>query len=87
MTVRLDDGKLVIEGVSPVEDAEVLLERLQAQPGLPVDCSGCPAMHTAVLQVLMAANATIVGACGDDLVRRWSGFGAPASVHAPHPRE
>lgn len=75
MTIRLEDGAIVIDGVSPVEDAEVLLEKLQEHPGTPVDCSRCPSMHTAVVQVLMAANATIRGACGDDFVRLWTGFG------------
>lgn len=75
MTVRLHDGAIVIEGASPVDDAETLLEQLQAHPGLPVDCARCASMHTAVLQVLMAAAPTIKGACGDDLVRRWSGLG------------
>jgi hypothetical protein len=75
MTVRLDDGAIVVEGVCPVEDAEALLEQLQAHPGVPVDCTGCSSMHTAVIQVLMAANAAIAGTCGDDLVQRWSGLG------------
>ena len=75
MTVRQHDGAIVIEGMCPVEDAETLLEQLQAHPGMPVDCGRCASMHTAVLQVLMAAGATIRGACGDDLVQRWSGLG------------
>jgi hypothetical protein len=75
MTVRLEGDAIVIDGVSPVEDAEVLLETLQAHPGTPVDCSRCASMHTAVVQVLMAANATFRRTCGDNFVRLWTGFG------------
>ena len=75
MTVRLEGDAIVIDGVSPVEDAEVLLGTLQAHPGTLVDCSRCASMHTAVVQVLMAANATFRGACGDDFVRLWTGIG------------
>jgi tripartite-type tricarboxylate transporter receptor subunit TctC len=80
MTVRLHDGAIIIEGASPVEDAETLLEQLQAHPGVPVDCAGCASMHTAVLQVLMAAAATVKAGCGDDLVRRWSGLGEASGM-------
>jgi len=76
MTVRLNEaGMIVIEGENPVEDAEILLEHLNAHPGAAVDCSRCRIMHTAVLQVLMAAKPRISGPCGDDFVRAWTGLG------------
>jgi hypothetical protein len=72
MTVRRgDDGVIVLDGECPVEDAETLLQLLQAQPGGPVDGSACTRMHTAVLQVLMAAAAPMRGECGDTFVARW----------------
>ena len=72
MTVRRgDDGVIVLEGECPVEDAETLLQLLQAQPDGPVDWSACTRLHTAVLQVLMAAAPPMPGECGDAFVARW----------------
>jgi hypothetical protein len=76
MTVRRDDdGVIVLDGECPVEDAEALLQLLQAQPEGPVDWSACTRLHTAVLQVLMAAAPPMRGECGDALVARWSPVG------------
>jgi hypothetical protein len=72
MTVSCNSaGVIVLAGDCAVEDGEALLELLQANPAAPVDWSGCAAMHTAVLQVLMAAHRRMVGQCGDMFVRRW----------------
>jgi hypothetical protein len=78
MTIRRDDGAIVLDGECPVEDAEVLLRLLQAQPQGPVDWSACTRLHTAVLQVLMAAAAPMRGECGDAFVARWSPVDAAA---------
>jgi hypothetical protein len=75
MTVRRSgDGTTLLDGECLAEDAEALLEHLQAQPAGPVDWSACIRIHTAVLQVLMAARPTIRGACGDAFVRNWDCF-------------
>ena len=72
MTIRRgDDGVIVLVGECPVEDAETLLQLLQAQPEGPVDWSACTHLHTAVLQVLMAAATPMRGECGDAFVARW----------------
>jgi hypothetical protein len=79
MTVSLNhEGIIVIAGESPVEDAEILLEHLQARPDGPVDWSACRTLHTAVLQVLMAAKPTLLGACGDEFVRTWADIATSA---------
>jgi hypothetical protein len=79
MTIRRDDdGVIVLDGECPVEDAEALLQLLQAQPEGPVDWSACTRLHTAVLQVLMAAAPRMRGECGDVFVARWSPVGAAA---------
>lgn len=78
MTVKRDDhGVIVLEGECVVEDAETLLEHLQGQPAghaATVDWSACTRVHTAVLQVLMAAAPTMRGACGDAFVQAWPCF-------------
>ena len=78
MTVRLtNEGAIMLVGECPVEDAETLLEHLQARREGPVDWSGCTRLHTAVWQVLMAAKPKLVGECGDEFVRTfvqtWAG--------------
>ncbi len=73
MTVRRGDGGVILlEGECPVEDAESLLEHLQANPEATVDWSACSRLHTAVIQVLMVAGTTTRGPCGDGFVRQWS---------------
>jgi hypothetical protein len=72
MTIKRDDqGVIVLDGECAVEDAETLLQLLQTQPEGPVDWSGCTRLHTAVLQVLMAAAPPMRGECGDAFVARW----------------
>ena len=83
MTVRLDnEGVIILAGECPVEDAETLLEYLQAQRDGPVDWSGCTALHTAVLQILMAAKPKLLGECGDGFVRTWAAIAPRAGVAA-----
>lgn len=72
MTVRRSEtGTLVLEGVCPVEDAEVLLQLLQSGPAPALDWTTCLQIHTAVLQVILASGIVPVGPCGDALVNRW----------------
>ena len=47
---RHEDGTILLEGHCPVEDAEPLLQFLQATPMVPLDWGQCTFLHTAVLQ-------------------------------------
>lgn len=81
MTVRRSEhGTLVLEGICPVEDAEVLLQLLQTGPAAALDWTKCRQMHTAVLQVILASGIVPQGPCGDALVRQWL---APKLPHQP----
>jgi hypothetical protein len=72
VSVRRDDrGAIVLDGVCPVEDAEPLLQMLQTTPAAALDWSHCSRLHTAVLQVILAARITPAEPCGDPWVRRW----------------
>lgn len=62
---------MVLAGVCPVEDAEPLLQLLQAAPAASVDWSGCSRLHTAVFQVILAVRPPLTGPCGDPFVARW----------------
>jgi hypothetical protein len=68
---RRSDGTIVLDGRCPVEDAEALLELLQATSAAPLDWTKCTHLHTAVLQVIMAARPVLSGQCGDIWVRQW----------------
>lgn len=66
-----DNGTILLEGVCSVEDAESLLQLLQATPRAPVDWTRSNHLHTAVLQVILATRPTLVGRCGDPWVAEW----------------
>jgi len=68
---RRSDGTIVLDGRCPVEDAEALLELLQATSAAPLDWTKCTHLHTAVLQVILAARPVLSGQCGDTWVRQW----------------
>jgi hypothetical protein len=68
---RDDDGTVVLYGNCPVEDAEPLLQLLQATPEARLDWARCGHLHAAVLQVILAARPPLVGPCGDPWVQRW----------------
>ena len=72
MTVRRGDtGTVILDGVCAVEDAEPLLQMLQATPAAAVDWTRCRQLHTAVLQVIMASGTAPIGPCGDAWVTQW----------------
>lgn len=72
MTIRRSaDGTINLEGMCPVDDAEPLLQMLLATPQAPIDWAQCRRLHTAVVQVLIAAGAVPTGRCGDDWTAQW----------------
>lgn len=72
MTVkRGDNGIVVLDGVCAVEDAEPLLQLLQAIPAAVVDWTSCRQLHTAVFQVILASGIASIGPCGDAWVAQW----------------
>ena len=57
MTLRLgDDGAVALMGECSSEDAEALLRHLSGHPTAEVDWRECEGAHTAVIQVLLAAE-------------------------------
>ena len=72
MTVRLTDrGEILLEDTCPSEDAEILLQKLSADPDAPVDLRACEFAHTAVIQVLMAAMPKVLGPPAGLALRDW----------------
>jgi hypothetical protein len=68
---RHDNGGVILEGVCPVEDAEPLLQMLQANPAAALDWTRCSRLHTAVLQVILVARPVLAGRCGDPWIEQW----------------
>lgn len=72
MTVRLSGADtVVLDGVCAVEDAEQLLQLLQAAPAAVVDWRHCRQLHTAVFQVILALGIVPLGPCGDVWAAQW----------------
>jgi hypothetical protein len=76
VSVRRDDaGTILLEGHCPVEDAEPLLQLLQATTEARCDWTRCSHLHTAVLQVVLVARPALIGPCGESWIERWIGRG------------
>lgn len=58
MTILADGDTIVLTGRCGVEEAEALLNALCSRRRQ-VDLKGCEQLHTALLQILLAAEATI----------------------------
>jgi hypothetical protein len=72
MTVRLTpQGTILLEGICSSEDAETLLRNLTAAPTALVDLRACELAHTAVIQVLMAANCKLLGPPAGAALKDW----------------
>jgi hypothetical protein len=62
MTVlKSAEGILLLEGACPSDDAEVLLQHLTGSPPATVDLRNCQSIHSAVIQVLLAARPKLLG--------------------------
>jgi hypothetical protein len=59
-----------LEGDCPVEDAEVLLQQIQ-QGASALDWSDCTFLHTACVQVILAAGLSLYGTPASDKLTRW----------------
>jgi hypothetical protein len=60
VSVHIDNDRVCLVGSCPVEDAENLLQALQERAG-PVDIGRAERLHTAVVQVLLAADREVAG--------------------------
>ena len=58
MTIMIQEQLIALTGRCGVEEAEALLNALCSSPRR-VDLSGCDQLHTALLQILLAASVEI----------------------------
>ncbi len=70
MTIRRTDDVVRLEAVCPVEDAELLLGHLQ-EGAARIDWSDCTHLHTACLQVILAAGLAPCGSPANPALARW----------------
>jgi anti-anti-sigma regulatory factor len=71
MPIEFKKQKLVLQGAVTVEEAESLLEWLQNKPTARADLSACTHLHTANLQVLMAAKTKVASWPTEPDLRVW----------------
>jgi hypothetical protein len=71
MGIEFQNNQAIFTAVASVEDAEILLEWLQKNPTATVNLSLCSHVHTANLQVLIAADITVKEWPEDIVLRHW----------------
>lgn len=71
MAIQYNNDTVFLSEVISVEDAETLLEWVQAHPSPKVDFSSCTHLHAADLQVLMAADIAVVAWPRDQSLKSW----------------
>ncbi len=82
MPLDFSDDRITLSGICPIEEAEPLLDALRRLATPRVDVAGLDHAHTAVLQVLMACQARILGT-PTDAVTAASLAGLPREEAAP----
>ena len=73
MPIRYDADLAHFEAACTAEDALPLAEWLEATAAPRVDLSACTELHTALLQLLMAARPVVVTGPEEAFLGRWLG--------------
>jgi hypothetical protein len=71
MALNFIENTAVINGASVVEDALPLLEFLRTRDGATLDLGLCTHLHTAVLQVILAARPILAAPPAEAFLARW----------------
>ena len=71
MSIESKKNAITLSGIVTVEEAENLLELLQKKPNAKLDLPACTHLHTANLQVLMAARPAIAHCPDNPELRVW----------------
>ena len=71
MPIEFKTDEIIFRDVASVEEAEPLLEWLQKTPGARITLTACTHLHTANLQVLMAARPKIATWPDSTELRAW----------------
>jgi hypothetical protein len=71
MPIEFKKNRAIFRDEVSIEEAEALLEWLQTRPTAKADLAACHHLHTANLQVLMAAGTRISAWPGNAELRAW----------------
>jgi hypothetical protein len=71
MPLTFGEDLILIDGVCGVEEAMPLLEFLQTHGAVRIDMRECTHIHSAPLQVLMAAAERVTDLPEEKFLRRW----------------
>lgn len=74
--VRNTAGTIVLSGACSVDEAEALLRLLQETPRAQLDWTSASHLHSAVVQLILAARPDPIGRCGDPFIARWVALGS-----------
>jgi hypothetical protein len=71
MSVRSEGRQVILEGRCRIEDAQTLLRVLGQSPDCIVDIRKAETLHTAIVQILLAAGRPVRGIAGDGFLARY----------------
>lgn len=71
MTIQVRGKLLKLVDNCPVEEAEVLHDKLLEKPDVQVDLSECTHLHSAVVQVLLAQPRPVKRVADEPFIVRW----------------
>jgi hypothetical protein len=71
MSVVAETERICLVADCGIEDAEVLLSVLNDGRGRPVDVSAARHLHAAIVQILIAHEATLTGTPDDAFLAQW----------------
>jgi hypothetical protein len=71
MSVRSEGRQVILEGRCRIEDAQTLLRALGQSPDCVVDIRKAETLHTAIVQILLAAGCSVRGISGDGFLARY----------------
>lgn len=71
MPLHFADERIYLSGVVSIEEAEMLCQVLAEHRDAVIDLSDCEHMHTAILQVLLAARPERIVPPGDRFLERF----------------
>jgi hypothetical protein len=74
------DQTILLQGSCTVEDAETLFNQV-LEGADAIDVSGCSFLHTACLQMLLAAPVKLIGTPADPALARWVAALLQAPIH------
>jgi hypothetical protein len=84
MTIQYEDGVLRCSGVLAVDEAEALLTLLSDHGSARIDLGDCEHVHSACLQVFMAAGGNITTWPASPLLADWLRAALQEALLSPH---